>query len=53
MSLSEVLHSPEAVHATMKVSDLGLLGLDHGVLNLAGWVRDALVGMHTLSGLPW
>jgi hypothetical protein len=53
MSLSEVLHSPEAVHAAMKVSDLSLLGLEHGYLNLAGWVRDALVAGHTITGLPW
>jgi YidC/Oxa1 family membrane protein insertase len=53
MSLSEVLHSPEAVHAAMKVSDLSLLGLEHGYLNIAGWVRDALVAGHTLTGLPW
>jgi YidC/Oxa1 family membrane protein insertase len=51
--LEEVLNSPEAVHAAMKVSDLGLVGLDHGFLSIFGWTRDALVGMHMVTGLPW
>lgn len=51
--LEEVLASPEAVHAAMKVSDLGLVGLDHGMFSIFGWTRDALVGMHEVSGLPW
>jgi YidC/Oxa1 family membrane protein insertase len=51
--LEDILQSPEAVHAAMKVSDLGLVGLDHGVLSIFGWTRDALVGMHMVTGLPW
>jgi YidC/Oxa1 family membrane protein insertase len=51
--LADVLNSPEAVHAAMKVSDLGLVGLDHGALSIFGWTRDALVGMHMVTGLPW
>ena len=51
--LEEVLNSPEAVHAAMKVSDLGLIGLDHGLFSIFGWTRDALVGMHEVTGLPW
>lgn len=52
-SLSEVLHSPEAVHAAVKTADLKLIGLQHGVFNLSGWVQEALVGMHSVTGLPW
>ena len=51
--LEDILQSPEAVHAAMKVSDLGLVGLDHGALSIFGWTRDALVGMHMVTGLPW
>ena len=51
--LEDILNSPEAVHAAMKVSDLGLVGLDHGALSIFGWTRDALVGMHMVTGLPW
>ncbi|CAK9783967.1 hypothetical protein CC85DRAFT_264851 [Cutaneotrichosporon oleaginosum] len=53
LPLEQVLASPEAVHAAMKVSDLKLMGLEHGFLNTAGWLRDALVGMHSITGLPW
>lgn len=52
-SLSEVLHSPEAVHAAVKTADLKLIGLEHGVFSLSGWVQEALVGMHSVTGLPW
>lgn len=51
--LEDIIQSPEAVHAAMKVSDLGLVGLDHGFLSIFGWTRDALVGMHMVTGLPW
>lgn len=53
LPLEEVLNSPEAVHSAVKVSDLALMGLDHSVINPAGWLRDALVGLHNISGLPW
>jgi YidC/Oxa1 family membrane protein insertase len=53
LPLEQVLASPEAVHAAMKVSDLKLMGLDHGFLSISGWLRDALVGMHSITGLPW
>lgn len=52
-SLSEVLHSPEAVHAAVKTADLKLIGMEHGVFSLSGWVQEALVGMHSVTGLPW
>jgi YidC/Oxa1 family membrane protein insertase len=51
--LEDILQSPEAIHAAMKVSDLGLMNLDHGALSIFGWTRDALVGMHMVTGLPW
>ena len=51
--LSDILNSPEAVHAAVKLSDLKLIGLEHGFFGLSGWARDALVSMHTLTGLPW
>ncbi|WOO81433.1 Mitochondrial inner membrane protein OXA1L [Vanrija pseudolonga] len=53
LPLEEVLNSPEAVHAAVKVSDLSLMGLEHGPLNPAGWLRDALVGLHNITALPW
>ncbi|KAL1411116.1 hypothetical protein Q8F55_002066 [Vanrija albida] len=53
LPLEEVLNSPEAVHAAVKVSDLSLMGLAHGPLNPAGWLRDALVGLHNITALPW
>lgn len=53
LPLDQVLASPEAVHAAMKMSDLKLMGLDHGFFNIAGWLRDSLVGMHDITGLPW
>lgn len=53
LPLEQVLNSPEAVHAAMKVSDLNLMGLSHSFINPAGWMRDALVGMHEMTGLPW
>lgn len=53
LPLEEVLASPEAVHAAMKLSDLKLMGLEHGMFSLPGWLRDALVGMHSVTGLPW
>ncbi|KAL7425143.1 hypothetical protein Q5752_000831 [Cryptotrichosporon argae] len=51
--IDEVLNSPEAVHAALKVADLKVVGLDHSFYSLPGWVADALVGMHTTTGLPW
>lgn len=53
LPLETVLNSPEAMHTTASIADLKLMGLDHGVLNIAGWFRDALVGLHGISGLPW
>ncbi|WWC95819.1 hypothetical protein V866_002685 [Kwoniella sp. B9012] len=51
--LEEVLQSPEAVHAAMQVSDLKLLGYEHGFFSISGWFTDAIVGLHTTTGLPW
>ncbi|WRT69688.1 uncharacterized protein IL334_006678 [Kwoniella shivajii] len=51
--LEEVLNSPEAVHAAMQVSDLKLLGYEHGFFSISGWFTDAIVGIHTTIGLPW
>lgn len=51
--MEAVLQSPEAIHAALKVSDLKLLGLDHGWINIVGWLRDGLVGLNQYSGLPW
>lgn len=53
LPVETVLNSPEAVHAAMQIGDLKLIGLEHSFLNLAGWVRDGLVGLHIASGLPW
>ncbi|WWC92793.1 uncharacterized protein L201_007752 [Kwoniella dendrophila CBS 6074] len=51
--LEEVLNSPEAVHAAMQVSDLKLMGYEHGFFSISGWFTDAIVGLHTTTGLPW
>ncbi|WWC65822.1 uncharacterized protein I303_108444 [Kwoniella dejecticola CBS 10117] len=51
--LEEVLNSPEAVHAAMQVSDMKLLGYEHGFFSISGWFTDAIVGLHTTTGLPW
>ncbi|WVR08062.1 hypothetical protein IAU60_005108 [Kwoniella sp. DSM 27419] len=51
--LEEVLNSQEAIHAVMKVSDLKLLGYEHGFFSISGWFTDAIVGIHTHVGLPW
>jgi YidC/Oxa1 family membrane protein insertase len=52
-NIAEVLASPEAVHAAMKIGDLKLMGLTHGMLNPAGWIRDALEAIHVGMGIPW
>ncbi|ODO00847.1 preprotein translocase subunit YidC [Cryptococcus wingfieldii CBS 7118] len=52
-SLPDVLNSEEAVHASMKVSDLSLMGYEHGILSPMGWFTDGLVALHTSVGLPW
>lgn len=52
-NLAEVLNSPEAVHAAMRVGDLKLMGLEHSMLNPAGWLRDAMEAIHVGIGLPW
>lgn len=52
-NVSAVLNSQEAVHAAMRIGDLKLLGLDHNVINIAGWLRDALEVIHVNAGLPW
>ncbi|KAL0249935.1 hypothetical protein I308_103238 [Cryptococcus tetragattii IND107] len=52
-SVQEVLTSEEAVHAAMKLSDLKLIGYDHGILSITGWFTDGLVALHTELGLPW
>jgi YidC/Oxa1 family membrane protein insertase len=52
-NIADVLASPEAVHAAMKIGDLKLMGLTHGVLNPAGWIRDALEAIHVGMGIPW
>lgn len=52
-NVQDVLQSSEAIHAAIKVSDLKLLGLEHGYFNIVGWMRDGLVGMHQITGLPW
>ncbi|RSH93314.1 Flags: Precursor [Saitozyma podzolica] len=53
LPLEDVLNSHEAVHAALKMSDLKLIGLEHGVLNISGWVQEALTAMHLSTGLPW
>lgn len=53
MSVEEILNSTEAVHAAIKLSDLKLIGLEHGWISLSGWMTDAVVSMHLASGLPW
>ncbi|BEI79508.1 hypothetical protein CcaverHIS002_0100370 [Cutaneotrichosporon cavernicola] len=53
LPLEQVLASPDAVHAAMKLSDLKLMGLDHSWYSLPGWLCDSLVGMHSITGLPW
>lgn len=52
-NISAVLNSQEAVHAAMRIGDLKLLGLDHNIVNVAGWLRDALEVIHVNAGLPW
>ncbi|OXG24919.1 preprotein translocase subunit YidC [Cryptococcus neoformans Ze90-1] len=37
----------------MKLSDLKLIGYDHGMLSITGWFTDGLVALHTELGLPW
>ncbi|AAW43905.2 conserved hypothetical protein [Cryptococcus deneoformans JEC21] len=37
----------------MKLSDLKLIGYDHGILSVTGWFTDGLVALHTELGLPW
>ncbi|KIR78602.1 preprotein translocase subunit YidC [Cryptococcus gattii E566] len=37
----------------MKLSDLKLIGYDHGILSITGWFTDGLVALHTELGLPW
>ncbi|WVQ96042.1 hypothetical protein IAU59_003142 [Kwoniella sp. CBS 9459] len=51
--LEEVLNSQEAIHAAMKVSDLKLMGMEHGFFSISGWFTDAIVAIHTTTGLPW
>ncbi|WWD20312.1 hypothetical protein CI109_104788 [Kwoniella shandongensis] len=51
--LEEVLNSQEAIHAVMKVSDLKLMGYEHGMFSISGWFTDAIVAIHTYGGLPW
>ncbi|EJT47213.1 hypothetical protein A1Q1_04071 [Trichosporon asahii var. asahii CBS 2479] len=53
LPLEDVLNSPEAIHAAVKLSDLKLIGLDHSWYSAPGWIRDALVGLHDITGLPW
>ncbi|KAJ9100587.1 hypothetical protein QFC21_003631 [Naganishia friedmannii] len=52
-NVAAVLNSQEAVHAAMRIGDLKLLGLDHNMFNVAGWLRDALEVIHVNAGLPW
>lgn len=52
-NIADVLASPEAIHAAMKIGDLKLMGLTHGMLNPAGWIRDALEAIHVGMGIPW
>ncbi|WVF68495.1 hypothetical protein IAT40_003262 [Kwoniella sp. CBS 6097] len=51
--LEEVINSQEAIHAAMKVSDLKLMGMEHGFFSISGWFTDAIVAIHTTTGLPW
>lgn len=53
LPLEDVLNSHEAVHAALKMSDLKLIGLEHGFLSISGWVQEALTAMHLSTGLPW
>lgn len=52
-NISAVINSPEAIHAAMRVGDMHLMGLTHGMFNFAGWLRDALEIIHVNAGLPW
>lgn len=51
--IKAVLQSPEAIHAVMKWGDLKLMGLEHGILNPAGYIRDIMAFAHVETGLPW
>ena len=53
LPLEDVLNSHEAVHAALKMGLKLLIGLEHGVLNISGWVQEALTAMHLSTGLPW
>jgi len=37
----------------MQLGDLKLLGLDHSILNPAGYIRDLMTFAHVETGLPW
>jgi YidC/Oxa1 family membrane protein insertase len=52
-NIADVLASPEAVHAAMKIGDLKLMGMTHSFINPAGWLRDALEAIHVGFGIPW
>jgi hypothetical protein len=52
-NVQEVLNSPEAVSAVMQLGDLKLLGLEHSILNPAGYIRDLMTFAHVETGLPW
>ncbi len=51
--IQAVLNSPEAINAVMQLGDLKLIGLDHGILNPAGYIRDIMAFAHVETGLPW
>ncbi|KAJ9113168.1 hypothetical protein QFC20_002061 [Naganishia adeliensis] len=52
-NIADVINSTEAIHAAMRVGDMHLMGLTHGMFNFAGWLRDALEIIHVNAGLPW
>jgi YidC/Oxa1 family membrane protein insertase len=52
-NIAAVINSPEAIHAAMRVGDMHLMGLTHGMFNFAGWLRDALEIIHVNAHLPW
>ena len=53
LPVEEILNSQEAIHAAVPISELPLIGLSHNFISLPGWLADALVGLHNLTGLPW
>jgi hypothetical protein len=51
--LDDLLRSPEAASVITDISDLASIDLWHRFYSIPGWVADALVKLHDLTGLPW